>query len=147
MERRRCRAPVFIGVCILVGAAGLVVDRRLPALHRLPSGLSWPGLVGILAGVMALCGFFTLLAHFLIARKGKPTVEGVMIGRLYWLLDFLAVLISLAYGFGVLGTFTTAFSLFGGMLLGWSLQVSRGASKQFLRTWCEVEAYNGVKRN
>jgi len=45
-----------------------------------------------------------------------------MVGRLYSLLGFVCVLVALAYGFGVLGTFTTAFSLFGGMLLGWSLQ-------------------------
>jgi len=122
MERHRLRSTVFVGICVLVAAAGLAVDRALPEMHRLPSGLSWPGLVGILAGVMALCGIFTLVTHFLLARKGKPPVEGVMVGRLYWLLGFLAVLISLAYGFGVLGTFTTAFSLFGGMLLGWSLQ-------------------------
>jgi len=122
MERHRLRSTLFVGVCVLVAAAGLGVDRALPELSRLTSGLSWPGLAGIVAGVMALCGILTLVTHFLLARKGKPPVEGVMVGRLCWLLGLLAVLISLAYGFGVLGTFTTAFSLFGGMLLGWSLQ-------------------------
>lgn len=122
MERHRLRATIFVGVCVLVAGVGLGADRALPQLHRLASGLSWPGLAGIVAGVMALCGILTLATHFVLARKGKPPVEGVMVGRLYWLLGLLAVLISLAYGFGVLGTFTTAFSLFGGMLLGWSLQ-------------------------
>ncbi len=122
MERHRLRATIFVVVCVLVAAAGLGADRALPQLHRLASGLSWFGLMGIVAGVMALCGFFTLATHFLLARRGKPPVEGVMVARLYWLLAFLGVLISLAYGFGVLGSFATAFSLFGGMLLGWSLQ-------------------------
>ncbi|MGQ9631362.1 MAG: ParB N-terminal domain-containing protein [bacterium] len=45
-----------------------------------------------------------------------------MIGRLYRLLAVLAIIMSFAYGFGKLATFGTLFTLFGGMLLGWSLQ-------------------------
>ncbi|MBI5725465.1 MAG: mechanosensitive ion channel [Planctomycetes bacterium] len=122
MERHRFRSLVFVIVCALACTAGMVIDRALPDMHRLSSGLSWPGLAGVIAGIMALCGLFTLGTHLYLARKGQPPVEGVMIGRLYWLLGFVAVLVSIVYGFGALGTMGTALGAFGGMLLGWSLQ-------------------------
>lgn len=122
MTQHRIRVLVFVIVCTLAAAAGFGTDRAIPELHRLASGLSWPGLIGIISAVMAICGILTLATHLWLARRGRPPVEAVMVGRLYWLVGFVAVLISAAFGFGVLGTFTTAFSLFGGMLLGWSLQ-------------------------
>jgi small-conductance mechanosensitive channel len=122
MKRHTIRTAIFVGLFLLVAAAGLVVTRLVPDLQRLPSGLAWPDLVALLAGVLAVCGIFSLATHLFLAHKGRPPVEGVMVGRLYWLLGLLAVLFSLAYGLNVLATFGTLFSLFGGMLLGWSLQ-------------------------
>ena len=45
-----------------------------------------------------------------------------MVGRVYRLVAVLAVILGIAYGMDSLATFGTFFSLFGGMLLGWSLQ-------------------------
>jgi len=122
MNRHRLRAAGFVAASVAVGVAALALDRMLVDQSRLASGLSWLGLLGTMALVMAAAGVLTLLTHVWLAWKGKPAVEAVMVSRLYWLLGLVGVGGSVAYGFGVLKTFTTAFSLFGGMLLGWSLQ-------------------------
>jgi small-conductance mechanosensitive channel len=113
---------VFFVACALVAAGGFATPRLIPGLRPLASGLTWPELIGLVASVMGITGLFTLATHLVLARRNKPPVEGAMVARLYWLVGALAVIGSLAYGFGVLTTFGTVFSLFGGMLLGWSLQ-------------------------
>ncbi|MCL2701702.1 MAG: mechanosensitive ion channel [Phycisphaerae bacterium] len=125
MERRRSRTLVIVGICLLIAVVGLGIDYAVSGLPRLGGEggkLSWPGLIGVMAGVLATSGLLSLATGFVLMRRGRPAVEGQMVGRLYWLVGFVALLVSIAYGFGVLGTFATAFSLFGGMLLGWSLQ-------------------------
>ena len=87
-----------------------------------PAGLTWPGLVAVLGAVVAIFGLTTLVTRWVLARRNRPAVEGQMVGRVYAMLGVLVVAGVFAYGFGVLGMFGTLFSLFGGMLLGWSLQ-------------------------
>ncbi len=122
MERHRTRLLYITGFWAFVAAAGFAIGRAFPESHRLPSGLGWLELIGLLAATLGLSGLLSLVTHVLFARKGKPAVEGVMVGRLYWLLGILAAICAVVYGFNLLGTFGTLFSLFGGMLLGWSLQ-------------------------
>jgi len=122
MEKNRTRLLYITGFWALVATAGFIIGRQFPESYRLPSGLSWPELVGLLAVTLGISGLLSLITHVFLARKGKPAVEGVMVGRLYWLLGILASVCGVAYGFNMLGTFGTLFSLFGGMLLGWSLQ-------------------------
>ncbi len=86
------------------------------------AGVPLMRLLGIVAAVLAVFELLTLLNQLLLARRRKPAAEGVMVGKLYRLAAALAVVLSLAYGFGALGAFGTAFAAFGGMLLGWSLQ-------------------------
>lgn len=71
---------------------------------------------------MAFVEFATLGTHIVLARRSKPVVEGVMIGRIYSYLGAFGVALGLAYGFGKLSAFGSVFAMFGGMLLGWSLQ-------------------------
>ncbi|MFH0939079.1 MAG: ParB N-terminal domain-containing protein [Planctomycetota bacterium] len=84
----------------------------LPPLH----------LAGIILVILAFTSFFKLITVWYFKLKRKPLAEGLMIGRIYTLIAVLAILFSLAYGFGKLTTFSAFFAMFGGMLLGFSLQ-------------------------
>ena len=124
MVGHRMRSMVTTVIFVALSATGILVNRMYPELPKVSagSGLSYFGLAGVVFGVLALCGIFALGTQLVVRWKRKPAVEAAMVGRLYWLLGVIAIVMSVAYGFGVLGTFGTAFSLFGGMLLGWSLQ-------------------------
>ena len=122
MKVHRPKLLWFVGVSALVSVCSFGVSHLVGGLALLPSGLTWLEMIGVVIGVMTICGLLTLVTHLVLARRNKPPAEGVMIGRLYWLLGIVGILVSITYGFGVLGTFGTLFSLFGGMLLGWSLQ-------------------------
>ena len=49
-----------------------------------------------------------------------------MVGRIYRMVAVFAIIGAVAYGFGKLANFGTLFGMFGGMLLGWSLQARSG---------------------
>ncbi len=85
-------------------------------------GFTLPQLLVVLAAVLAVAEVLMLMTRFLLARRGKPTAEAAMIGRLYRLVAVIAVVMGVAWGFGALFMFGTLFTLFGGMILGWSLQ-------------------------
>lgn len=85
-------------------------------------GLTLPQLLGILAGILAIAEVVTILTRLVLAHKGKPAAEAAMIGRLYTLAAVVAIIMGVAWGFGVLFMVGTLFTLFGGMIIGWSLQ-------------------------
>lgn len=122
MNHSMFRSSVATGVFALLAAACVGADTWGVSLGRLPSGITYLQLGGLLSGVLAVAGLLTLLTYGVVALRKKPSAEAAMIGRLYWLLGWLGAVVTVAYGLGVLGTFGAAFSLFGGMLLGWSLQ-------------------------
>lgn len=107
---------------VIIAVAAYGISPSLPRFWEMPSGMTPIELIGLLASILAIGEVLGILSQFLLARKRKPPVEGKMVGRIYRLLAVLAVILGVAYGFGKLGTFGTYFSLFGGMLLGWSLQ-------------------------
>lgn len=111
-----------LGVWVLLTLAAAAADGFLPGVHILPSGMSLFEMAALLAGLLALTEVLILVTHFYLVRRRRPPVEAVMVGRVYRLVAVLAVILGVAYGLGSLGTFGTFFSLFGGMLLGWSLQ-------------------------
>lgn len=91
-------------------------------LTPLRSGMNGLQVAGVVAVVLLASALFSLITQLFFKLRGRPAVEGFMLARLYWLVAALVAIGAVAYGFGVLGTFGTAFSMFGGMLLGWSLQ-------------------------
>ena len=106
-------------------AAAAFCARRVfgvPPLLIMPGNMSIFRLVGIVAGVMALSHLFSLATLWRLKYQKKPLVEAVMVSRLYGVVAFVAAGLVLAQGFGKLEAFGTFFSLFGGMLLGFSLQ-------------------------
>jgi small-conductance mechanosensitive channel len=119
-ERRRPLAWLLVwgGIAILA----TVLQLLIPGLAVLPSGLSLLQVAQLVAAILAGANLAILISHMALARQHKPPVEGVMVGRIYYLLAGLIVILGLAYAFGQLGAFGSFLSLFGGMLLGWSLQ-------------------------
>ncbi|MBI2442123.1 MAG: mechanosensitive ion channel [Lentisphaerae bacterium] len=107
--------------CVLF-VATLNLHFILPEYWRLPSGLSLAGFVALLSGIWLAATLLMIATVWSLRRKGRPAAEALMIGRLYRLVSILVIILAVAYGFNKLGTFGTLFTLFGGMLLGWSLQ-------------------------
>jgi len=111
----------FVISLILIGA-GAVMAIKYPDLWMMSGGLSVFGLIAILAVLWNLGSLLTLVTIIRLRQQGRPESEGIMIGRLYRLGSFISMILAVAYAFGRIGTFGALFSMFGGMLLGWSLQ-------------------------
>lgn len=104
-------------------AAGclLIADFLLPG-PATKSGMSLLRLMGVVAIVPGLTALFSLATGRRFARKKKPVAEWIMVNRLYWLVGILACFAVVFYGLGILGKVSTLLGLFGGMVIGWSLQ-------------------------
>ena len=124
MDDKRALRGVYIslGLWIMVAVVSFLLNRLIPNLLRLSSGMTIPALLGYLAGIMAAASLIRVLTEWLLMHQRKPLVEGTMLGRLFQLVAILAVALTLAFGIGKLSTVGQFFTLFGGLILGWSLQ-------------------------
>jgi small-conductance mechanosensitive channel len=122
MERYRVKLWLLVGVCLFITAVSLAIHHLFLVTQRLKGGISVMQLAAVLAGILALSALLNLATCGILARKKKPVCEGAMVGRLYWILAIVAMLAASLYGFGVLKEAGTLFTLFGGLVLGWSLQ-------------------------
>ena len=100
----------------------LLIAPDLGRIDEFANGLTIPGLIAVGSIILAVTELISLLTKYYLAHKGKPPAEGFMITRLYRLAAFFVLILGLAWGFNALATFGTLFTLFGGMILGWSLQ-------------------------
>jgi len=107
------------GPVALLALAGHLL---FPNWAKLTSGITLLQLVAYLAAIMVGGELFSLTTYGLLRHKRKPAVEGVMLSNLIRLVAVFGIIIVIAYGFGSLSAFGQFFTLFGGMLLGWSLQ-------------------------
>lgn len=107
---------------IIVVAVAIWLIRPLSGLPHLQSGLAIPYLVAIIASILACTEVVVLISCGLLKRASRPSVEAAMLGRIYRLVAWIAVVMAVAYGLGQAKSFGQFFALFGGMILGWSLQ-------------------------
>jgi small-conductance mechanosensitive channel len=107
---------------MLESTSGAVRAIGRAAGHELSSGLPVAAMAGWVAAIIAAASCMTLISHWALARRKRPPIEASMLGNIYLLMAALAVGLVLVYGFGQLSAFGTFFAMFGGMLLGWSLQ-------------------------
>jgi len=124
---QQTRLLKWLTVWLLALVGLLAADALLPKLtsyswHRSASGRTIPEILAIYTAILALAEALKLATTWILRRKGRPMAEGEMVGKLYQLAAVLAIIISTAYGFGKLEAFGSFFAMFGGMLLGWSLQ-------------------------
>ncbi len=105
-----------------VSAICFAAAWRMPQPVQLPGEISFYELVGVIAAIVAAKKLAASVTTTLLAHRGRPKAESQMLGRVYRLLAGLCIVVATAYAVGKLGSFGTFFTLFGGMLLGWSLQ-------------------------
>lgn len=121
-QRHEPRRFAWIGLWIGVVAASLIAEHLGVETLDLPSGLTLWEFIALLAGIVVAYKVLTLATELSFRFSSKPPVEVLMVSRLYRLLMVFCLVTGIAYGFGKLASFGTLFTLFGGMLLGWSLQ-------------------------
>jgi len=121
MKHRKTRLWLFVGVFLSAAGCLLIADFLLPRPVT-KSGMPLLRLMAILAMVPGLTALLSLATREHFARKKKPVAEWMMVNRLYWLVGILACFAVVFYGLGVMGKVSTLLSLFGGMVIGWSLQ-------------------------
>ncbi len=125
MEHNKFRKKTYISlvVCLLLAAIFYFANNLLPEnRYELVSGMTPFEMMSMVALILALTYFFTVLTIEIMRLRKKPVAEGMMLSRIFKLIAFFAVVLSIANGFGKLSAFSTFFTMFGGMLLGWSLQ-------------------------
>ena len=121
-SRPEIRSLLRLAIWLAAAAALLAVNYFLAPTQRLPGGLSWLSLLGWVALVLAAADLSLLATQVVFRRRNRPLAEAAMVGRLYRLGAFIAIILVVVYGFGAIGSVGSFFALFGGMLLGWSLQ-------------------------
>ena len=121
MKDQETRLWLLAGVFLLAAGGLLIADFLLPGPVT-KSGMSLLRLMGVVAMVPGLTALFSLATGRSFARRKKPVAEWMMLNRLYWLLGILVCFAVVFYGLGILGKVSTLLSLFGGMVIGWSLQ-------------------------
>ncbi len=121
MKRHKTMLLFLVGIFLLAAGCLWIADFLLPG-PVIGSGMSLLRLLGIVAIVLGLTALVSLATHEHFARKRKPIAEWRMVNRLYWLVGILACFAVIFYGLGILSKVSTLLSLFGGMVIGWSLQ-------------------------
>lgn len=121
------KTPLLFAIFFAVAAAALAANSFFPGTVVLSQvedgqGVTLLKLIAIIATILAAAELAMLFTQWLFARHNKPPVEARMIARLYKLCAVLAIVLSVAAGFNMLASIGSFFALFGGMLLGWSLQ-------------------------
>jgi small-conductance mechanosensitive channel/uncharacterized ParB-like nuclease family protein len=124
MERAEYYRKPFLGLSAwaALAIAAFSLDWLLPSRWELSPGHSGWQVAGMLAAILAAANLCSLVTNWVLVRRRRPAVEGAMIGRLYRVGAFVAVLVTLLFGAGKLSAAGAVLAGFAGMLLGWSLQ-------------------------
>lgn len=116
------RTWLSFALSLAVAVGAILISYLFPGAWHREGGVTILKVVAMLAVVWSSASFLTILTIVTLRRQGRPESEAMMIGRIYRLISIIFMVLIIAYGFDQLGKFGAAFSMFGGMLLGWSLQ-------------------------
>ena len=111
---------LIISVILLI--TSVIADRVGLGLLAISSSHTLSGFLSIVFGIMALYYAILSATIFSVKRRHGMPGEVKMLKGLYRVLAFFGLLAGFVYVQGQLAVFSSFFSLFGGMLLGWSLQ-------------------------
>ena len=109
-------------VCTLFAIASVVADHVGFGLIPISSTHTLTGFLAIAFGVMALYYALVSMTIYSVERRHGMPGEVKMLESLYRVAAFFGLLAGFVYVQGKLAVFGSFFSLFGGMLLGWSIQ-------------------------
>jgi small-conductance mechanosensitive channel len=101
---------------------GLLAQSVASGIYTLSSGTTLAQLIITITSILLVVELISLVTRIFIVWKKKPAVEAAMVGRIYKVIGFIVIILAIASGLGQLTAFTGFFAMFGGMLLGWSLQ-------------------------
>ena len=120
MNIRRNTLGLLISTALCL--AFLLLEHLGMGLYTITETHTLAALAAIVFGVFALYFAALIATSFSVKiREGSPG-EVIMLAGLYRVVTVLVLIGSIVYVQGKLGVFASFFSLFGGMLLGWSLQ-------------------------
>jgi small-conductance mechanosensitive channel len=123
-------------ISLAVIAAALIFDLFYPRIYELASKHSVTTMIAVIAAIWAGASVMSIITAMYFHRHRRPISEAVMVGRLYRLASVVIIVLAVAYGFGIHKTFGALFTLFGGMVLGWSLQAPvSGFAAWLLVSW------------
>jgi small-conductance mechanosensitive channel len=111
-----------LAICASIAVAAFILDNRGIRLLLINQTQSLMFAICILFSCFG--GYYALMLISLIQihiKRGGES-EITMLEKFYRVITGLALLIGVAYLLGKLDAFTSFFTLFGGLLLGWSLQ-------------------------
>ncbi len=120
MKRKRGIAAFIISVLVAVGA--YIADTNGIKIYMLSEDYSLMYLIFIVASCFAAYFILLFITSLNIRLKHGKDEEVKMLGSLYKVLLFFALLMGLMLVLGKMASFGAFFSMFGGLLLGWSLQ-------------------------
>ena len=133
MKRTLFFNALWLGIFLAVALAAHIILGYYPDWGPdLPGSVPFPRLIGLLAFVLAGMSLMSLATNIFFAFRGRPTSEAQMVVKLYRMAAALTMLFVFAFAWGQLRRFGELFSLFGGMLLGWSLQAPVSGFAAFL---------------
>ena len=133
MKRTLIRHALWLAAFLALAlTAHLIFVYQQGISPALPGKVPWPRLVCMLALVLAGASLMSLCTSAFFAFRERPESEAKMVVRLYRLAAVVAMMFVFAFAWGQLGRFGEFFSLFGGMLLGWSLQAPVSGFAAFL---------------
>ncbi|MFA5859150.1 MAG: ParB N-terminal domain-containing protein [Elusimicrobiota bacterium] len=115
---------IFFGLVLwsILAAIAYFLNNYFNGKPVISTNYSMFKLIGIIAVIFLIADILRIATYWLMTRQHKPQAEGSMIGQMYQLLAILLSILAIADSLGKLTAFGTFLSLFGGMLLGWSLQ-------------------------
>jgi small-conductance mechanosensitive channel len=120
MQNSKTKLLLLIVISLLVSCALFIADTYLAVPNAESKSLWYLG--AAIAAIIFLTSVFSIITHIYFEKKKKPIAEWAMVNRLFWLLGIFLSIIIILYGRGLLGKVGTLLSLFGGMVIGWSLQ-------------------------
>ena len=133
MKRTLFFNVLWLGIFLAVAVAAHIILGYHPDWGpKLPGSVPFARLIGLLASVLAGMSLMSLATNIFFAYRGRPKSEASMVVKLYRIAAVLAMLFVFAFAWGQLRRFGEFVSLFGGMLLGWSLQAPVSGFAAFL---------------
>jgi small-conductance mechanosensitive channel len=109
-------------ISLLVLVLAIITQIMYTGIYTFRSGTTLSQLVIAISGILLFIEVINLLTRYSMVRKGKPEIEATMINRIYKVVAVIVITLVIANTLGQLAAFASFFAMFGGMLLGWSLQ-------------------------